>query len=168
MKLKNLPLILGFAVLLLTLPAAVFLLSQRQETRVGAKLSATALVYLWPQKFQMPSDQSVTLEVKIDTQEQLAKRAEATVSFDPQAVRIDNINAGSGVNLAQQALNQTNGVLQLSGVGDFKTNKNLATFQITGLAPTITELKILDAHIWDLSGQVDIFGNGMGAEVTIK
>jgi hypothetical protein len=168
MKPKNLPIILGFAVLLITLPAAVFLLSQRAETRVGAELSATALVYLWPQKFQIPTGQAITLEVKIDTQKQLAQRAEATITFDPQAVRIENIAAGSGVNLAQQALNQTNGVLQLSGVGDFETSNTFATFKVTGLTPTATEIQIPEAHVWDVSGQIDIFGNAMGAEVTIK
>ncbi len=168
MKLKNLPIILGFAVLLLTLPAAVFLLSQRQESRAGAKLSATALVYLWPQSFELPTDQSVTLEVKVDTKNQPAKRAEAIISFDPQTIRIEDVSAASGVTLAQRALNTAAGILQLSGVGDFENNKILATFKIKGLATGITELKIQEAHVWDLSGQVDIFGNSMNAEVTVK
>lgn len=168
MKLKNLPIILGFALLLLTLPAAVFLLSQRQEARVGAELTANALVYLWPQKFELPNGQSVTLEVKVDTKDQPAKRAEAVIKFDPQAVRIENVNAATGVNLAQQALNANGGVLQLSGVGDFTTAKTLATFKLTGLTPGPTELTIQEAHIWDLTGQVDIFGNAMSAEITIR
>lgn len=168
MKLKNLPIILGFAILLLTLPAAVFLLSQRQEARVGAELTANALVYLWPQKFELQSGQSVTLEIKVDTKNQAAKRAEAVIKFDPQAVEIKNIAAAQGVNLAQQALNTGNGVLQLSGVGDFAATKTFATFQLTGLTPGPTELAIQDAHVWDLTGQIDIFGNAMNAEVTIK
>ena len=168
MKLNNLPIILGFAVLLLTLPAAVFLLSQRQERRVGAELSATALVYLWPQKFTLPNNQSVTLEVKIDTKDQTAKRAEAIISFDPQILSVTEVKAAPGVNLAQKALDQKNGILQLSGVGDFPTDKTLATFKITGLASGPADLKITEAHIWDATGQVDIFGNAMGAEVTIK
>jgi len=168
MKLKNLPIILGFVVLLLTLPAAVFLLSRRQETRVGAELSATALVYLWPQKFTLPRGEGLTLEVKVDTKDQMAKRAEATVSFDPRTLAVSEVQAAPGVTLAQKALDAANGVLQLSGVGDFATNKTLATFKLTGLLLGPTELKIIEAHIWDLSGQVDIFGNAMGAEVTVK
>ena len=168
MKLKNLPVILGFAVLLLTLPAAVFLPSQRQESRVGAQLNATALVYLWPQSFVLPAGEGVVLEVKVDTKDQAAKRAEATVSFDPQSVSVTSVTAAPGVNLAQKALNSAEGVLQLSGVGDFTAGKTLATFKITGLKPGPTELKIAEAHVWDLSGQVDIFGNAMGAEVTIE
>lgn len=168
MKLKNLPIILGFAILLLTLPAAVFLLSQRQESRVGAELSATALVYLWPQKFELQSGQGVTLEVKVDTKDQVAKRAEATISFDPQAVRLEDINPAAGVSLAQQAIDAASGILQLSGVGDFATTSTLATFKLTGITPGPTEITIQDAHIWDLTGQIDIFGNAMNAEVTIK
>ena len=168
MKLKNLPIILGFAVLLLTLPAAVFLVSQRQEARVGAELSATALVYLWPQNFELPAGQTVTIDVKIDTKGQTARRAEATISFDPQFVTVGNINAGDGVNLAQKALNADDGILQLSGVGEFENEGTLATFEITGVGQGATELKITNAHIWDPSGQVDIFGNAIGAEVTIK
>ena len=168
MKLKNLPIILGFAVLLLTLPAAVFLLSQRQEARVGAELSATALAYLWPQRFELPTGQSVTLEVKIDTKGQVAKRAEATISFDPKFIKIEDIKAATGVDLAQKALNATGGVLQLSGTGDFTAAKTLAAFKLTGLAPGPTDLTIQDAHVWDLSGQVDIFGQAMGAEVTVR
>ncbi len=168
MKLKNLPIILGFAVLLITLPAAVFLLSQRTETRVGAELTANALVYLWPQKFELPSGQSVTVEIKVDAKEQVAARAEAVINFDPQTVRLENVEAAAGVNLAQKALNANSGILQLSGVGDFITEKTLATFKLTGLTAGPTELKITDAHVWDLTGQVDIFGNAMGAEITIK
>ena len=168
MELKNLPIILGFAVLLLTLPAAVFLLSQRQEARVGAGLSATALVYIWPQNFVMPTGQSITLEIKVDTKGQLAKRAEAIISFDPKLLSVTNIEAAPGVNLAQKALNSADGILQLSGVGDFAANETLATFKITGLAPGAAELKIAEAHVWDLTGQVDIFGNAMNAEVTVK
>ena len=168
MKLKNLPVILGFVVLLITLPAAVFLLSQRTESRVGAELNATALVYLWPQNFVLPAGEGVTLEVTIDTKGQPAKRAEAAISFDPQSVSVTNVEAAPGVDLAQKALNANEGVLQLSGVGDFATGKALATFRITGLAPGPTELKITEAHVWDLSGQVDIFGNAMNAEVTVK
>ena len=168
MKLKNLPIILGFAVLLLTLPAAVFLLSQRQERRVGAELSATALVYLWPQTFTLPASESVTLQVKIDTKDQVAKRAEAAISFDPKILSVANVTAAPGVNLAQKALDSTNGILQLSGVGDFTADKTLATFKITGLASGPVELKITEAHIWDSSGQIDIFGSAMGAEVTVR
>jgi hypothetical protein len=168
MKLKNLPIILGFAVLLITLPAAVFLLSQRQETRVGAELSATALVYLWPQTFTLSSGQSATLEVKIDTKDQVARRAETVIGFDSQTLRIENINAAAGIDLAQKALNTTNGVLQLSGVGDFKNDEALATFQITALTPGTTKIKITEAHIWDISGEIDIFGSAVGAEVTIR
>lgn len=168
MKLKNLPIILGFTILLLTLPAAVFLVSRRQEARVGAKLSANALVYLWPQSFTLPRGQSVTLEVKVDSKNQPAKRAEATINFDPQAVLIENVTPAPDVNLAQKALNTTNGILQLSGIGDFATTTTLATFKLTGLASGPTELEIQEAHIWDLTGQVDIFGNAMNAEVTIK
>lgn len=168
MKLKNLPIILGFAVLLLTLPAAVFLLSQRQERRVGAELSATALVYLWPQNFALPAGESVTLEVKIDTKNQPAKRAEATISFDPKILSVTSVTAASGVNLAQKALDSANGILQLSGVGDFISDKTLATFKITGLTSGATEIQITNAHVWDSTGQIDIFGSAMGAEVTIK
>ncbi len=168
MKLKNLPVILGFAVLLITLPAAVFLLSQRTESRVGAELSATALVYLWPQNFVLPAGESVTIEVKIDTKDQAAKRAETVISFDPQNISLTNVEPALGVTLAQKALNANDGVLQLSGVGDFAADKALATFKITGLKPGPTELKIAEAHVWDLSGQVDIFGNAMGAEITIR
>ena len=168
MKLKNLPVILGFAVLLLTLPAAVFLLSQRTESRVGATLSTTALVYLWPKSFTLPIGEGITLEVKIDTKDQTAKRAEATIGFDPQRISVTNVEAAPGVNLAQKALNNADGVLQLSGVGDFAAGKLLATFKITGLKRGITELKITNAHVWDLSGQMDIFGKAMGAEVTIR
>ncbi len=170
MKLKNLPIILGFAVLLLTLPAAVFLLSQRQESRVGAELSATALVYLWPQTFALPVGETVTLEVKIDTKNQPAKRAEATITFDPQIISIEKetIAAVPGVSLAQNALNANDGILQLSGVGSFENGKTLATFKIKGLTAAATEIKIQEAHIWDVSGQVDIFGNAMGAEITIR
>lgn len=168
MRLKNLPIILGFAILLLTLPAAVFLLSQRQESRAGAKLSATALVYLWPQSFSIPAGESVTLEIKVDTKNQIAKRAEAVINFDPRAVEIKDITSASGVNLAQRVLNTQNGILQLSGVGDFGTQKTLATFKLTGLKAGPTDLTIQEAHVWDLTGQVDIFGNAMNAEVTIK
>jgi len=168
MKLKNLPVILGFAILLLTLPAAVFLLSQRQESRVGAELNATALVYLWPQSFALPTGEGVTLEVKIDTKDQAAKRAEATVSFDPQSVSVTNVEAAPGVSLAQKALNNADGILQLSGTGDFAADETLATFKITGLKSGPTELKIAEAHVWDLSGQVDIFGDAMGAEITVR
>jgi len=170
MKLKNLPVILGFVILLLTLPAAVFLLSQRQESRIGAKLSANALVYLWPQRFELPRDQSVTLEVKVDTKDQLAKRVEATITFDPQLITIENttIKPASGVRLAQKALNHKTGILQLSGVGDFRKVNTLATFKIKGRDSGITELKIQEAHVWDPSGQVDIFENAMDAEITIQ
>ena len=171
MKLKNLPIILGFAVLLLTLPAAtVFLLSHRTESRVGAELSATALIYLWPQTFTLPAGEVITLEVKIDTKDQPAKRAEATITFDPQIISIEKetIAAVPGVSLAQKALNSTDGILQLSGVGSFENSKTLATFKIRGLTAAATEIKVQEAHIWDVSGQVDIFGNAMGAEITIK
>lgn len=168
MKLKNLPIILGFAVLLLTLPAAVFLLSQRQESRVGAELSATALVYLWPQTFVLPAGESVTLEVKIDTKGQPAKRAEAAISFDPKILSVTNVKAAAGVDLAQKALNSSDGVLQLSGVGDFENGKTLATFEVTGLTSGTAEMQVTNAHIWDSSGQIDIFGNAMNAEVTVK
>ena len=168
MKLKNLPVILGFAVLLLTLPAAVFLLSQRTESRVGAELSATALVYLWPQTFTFPAGESVTIEVKIDTKNQPAKRAEAIVSFDPKILSVTNVKAVPGVDLAQKALNSGDGVLQLSGVGDFENGKTLATFKITGLTSGATEMQITDSHVWDSTGQIDIFGDAIGAEVTIK
>jgi len=168
MKLKNLPIILGFGILLLTLPAAVFLLSKRQESRVGAELSATALVYLWPQSFSLPAGQKITLEVKVDSKKQTAKRAEAVLKFDPQALKIEEVTAAPGVNLAQKALNETEGTLQLSGVGDFATKKTLATFKITGLKVGPTELTIKEAHVWDVSGQVDLFGNAMGTEVTVK
>ena len=168
MKLKNLPIILGFAVLLLTLPFAVLLLSQRRETRVGAELTATALVYLWPQTFVLPAGESVILEVKIDTKDQSAKRAEAIVRFDPKVLSVANVKAVPGVDLAQKALNANDGVLQLSGVGDFENSKTLATFKITGLTSGTTEIQITDSHIWDASGQADIFGNAMGAEITIR
>jgi len=168
MKLKNLPIILGFTVLLLTLPAAVFLLSQRQERRVGAELSATALVYLWPQTFTLPAGESVTIEVKIDTKDQAAKRAEAVISFDPKILSVTDVKAVPGVDLAQKALNTADGVLQLSGVGNFENGKTLATFKIRGLTSGATELQITDSHVWDSTGQVDIFGNAMGAEITIR
>ncbi len=168
MKLKNLPIILGFIVLLLTLPAAVFLLSQRQEARVGAELTANALVYLWPQSFILPIGQSITLEVKVDTKKQPAARAEAVIGFDPKLVRLDNVEAAPGVNLAQNALNAADGILQLSGVGDFTTGKTLATFKLMGLTAGPTKLETRSAHVWDITGQVDIFGKAMGAEVTVK
>jgi len=168
MKLKNLPIILGFAVLLLTLPAAVFLLSQRQEARVGAELSATALVYLWPQTFVLPAGEGVTLEVKIDTKDQPAKRAEAAINFDPRILSVTNVKAAPGVDLAQKALNASDGVLQLSGVGDFENGETLATFKVTGLTAGTAEMQVTDAHVWDSTGQIDIFGNAMNAKVTVK
>jgi len=168
MKLKNLPVILGFGILLLTLPAAVFLLSQRQESRAGAELSTTAIVYLWPQTFTLPTGQTATLQVKVDPKDQAAKRAEAVIAFDPQKVTLTGVAAAEGVNLAQKALDAKNGVLQLSGVGAFGNTKTLATFKVTGLSSGKTEIKITKAHVWDQSGQVDIFDRSMGAEINVE
>lgn len=170
MKFRNLPVVLGFLVLLFTLPAAVFLLSQRQGSPAGAKPSATALVYLWPQNFELPLGQDVTLEVKLDTKNQTGRRAEATLQFDPRFITIEkeSITAPTGVTLAQQALNPTGGILQLSGIGDFKGNHTLATFKITGVGKGATEIKIAKAHIWDASGETDMLGEAKGSRITVK
>lgn len=170
MRLHRLPVVLGFLVLLLTLPAAVFLLQQRQPVRVAAGVPATALIYLWPQKFDLSPGQETLMEVKVDSQGQAARRAEATIRFNPNLIKIDreSIIAPRGVSLAQKALNETEGVLQLSGVGDFGTQQTLASFSIKAMDTGDANMEINSAHVWDASGTVDIFGNSRDATIKIQ
>jgi hypothetical protein len=170
MKLRNLPIILGFLVLLLTLPTAVFWLQQRQQIRVAAGVPTTTLIYLWPQKFSLSPGQETILEVKVDSQGQAARRAEATIKFNPNLIKIDkeSIIAPEGISLAQSVLNEADGVLQLSGVGDFENKNTLASFTMQALAQGSATVQITSAHLWDPTGQTDIFGRAMGAEITIK
>jgi len=170
MKLQNLPIVLGFSILLITLPASVFLVSQRrQTTTVTAKPTATALVYIWPRKFNLTRNETATLEIKVDTKGQPARRAEVLITFNPQSIHIDSeITPSPGVSLAQKVLNKSRGTLQLSGVGDFKTGKSLAKFTVTGVKEGTTTIKIVEAHVWDPSGTTDILGSTADAQITIK
>lgn len=170
MNLKRLPLILGFLVLLLALPAAVFMSLSEQETRVVAGLNKNSLVYLWPQDFESLLNQKVTLEVKVDTKNQDSRRAEVMLKFDPAAITVDaqKIFAPVGVELRQKALNPQSGVLQLSGVGDFKQGKTLATLSISGGKKGSTVIEVSEAHVWDASGEVDILGETQDATINIQ
>lgn len=170
MKLSRLPVVLGFLVLLLTLPAAVFLLQQRQQVRVAAGIPNIALVYLWPQNFSLAVGQEVTMEIKVDSKGQAARRAEATLKFNPRLIKIakESILAPERVSLVQKVLNETEGVLQLSGVGDFTEQQTLASFKIEALGKGKTNIEIGNARVWDASGTVDIFGSSRDATIKIQ
>lgn len=172
MRLSRLPIILGFFFLLITVPFAVLLLSQRQQTEVAAGINKNALVYLWPQQFSLPSgtDANAEVEVMIETKGQPSRRAEATLSFDPAFLTVDenDVTAAAGVTLNQKVVDSSRGIIQLAGVGEFDVTKTLAKITVEATKKGPTQIKVAEAHVWDPTGTVDMFKDGMGAKIEIE
>jgi hypothetical protein len=170
MRLSQLPIILGFFFLLVTIPFAVLLLSKRQQTEVSAGLNKNALVYLWPQEFALPQGTDAAIELMVETKGQPSRRAEATLSFDPTFFRIeeDGVSAPTGVDLNQKVVDNSRGIIELAGVGKFETVKTLAKINVSALQKGASQIKVAEAHVWDPTGTVDMLKDAEGAQITIE
>jgi hypothetical protein len=85
--------IFGLAFLIAVIPLLVTAVRYRQELRKAAvgELDDTAVLSLQPEKTSIAEDESVTVEVKLDTGGQDAYGADVIIVFDPDVLELTDI-----------------------------------------------------------------------------
>lgn len=133
-KVKNLPIILGLAVLALAIPVAVFLSTQKGSltllTRAGKE--KVAVFYLWPAEIHLSPEEEVAVKIILTTQEKTAGKAQAKIMYDPQVLLLKSIEKGVIFNkYTDKVIDQEKGTAEIKAQGEFSGTATFATLNFT-------------------------------------
>ncbi|HUW21675.1 MAG TPA: cohesin domain-containing protein [Candidatus Bathyarchaeia archaeon] len=160
----------GLLLVLLAIPAGVYLVRSSRSTRVETRAARIeeALIFTMPAEFYLKLGETADVAVKIDTGKETVTGVKIVLDFDPDLlVLAGDIKAGPAFD--EFVAGEDFGQIVLKGKGQLIGQGTIATLSFKSIEIGETDLKVNSSSlVWDKSEKNNLFRKGVGSRILIE
>lgn len=144
--LGKIPILIGLLILLLTIPFSLVLTTQKSP--LSPKLKAqdeNPILFIFPQNISTAKiGDELTLTLNIDTKDKIINGVNVRLRYNPYLLRIDQTRSETGTVFnnypGKIIVDQKNGLVSISGIGNFTGKGAFAKLSVFGLSKGTGEI----------------------------
>ena len=168
---KKLPTAIGILVLLVAVPAAVYLSTQKEplETKTHAGKEKAAVLYLWPAEIHASPGEEIEVRIMLSTQGKEVNETAIKLKYNP--AMLDILAAEKGIifnKYTDKKIDAKRGGIEIKARGNFNGTATFATLKFKAKKPGKSQINLIAQSCKAKSGEVDILQGVNGTILIIK